>query len=128
MFIFEVLAGIRTVAAFNAQPFEIGRYDKHLLEGRKWGTRKSFYIGIFSGLNQLVLYMLMGISWWYVTYLIVDGNDAAITSATVFCVFWSIVTGMVRLGFALPQFTVIQAAKLAAGEIFDVIDRVLVAV
>lgn len=55
--------------------------------------------------------------------MILEGEDG-VTAGTVFAVFWSIVSGTVRLGFALPQFSVIQSAKLAAGEIFDVIDRV----
>jgi ATP-binding cassette subfamily B (MDR/TAP) protein 1 len=41
----------------------------------------------------------------------------------VFAVFWSILMGAMRVGQALPQLGVIVGAKLAAGEMFSIIDR-----
>jgi hypothetical protein len=43
---------------------------------------------------------------------------------TVFGVFWAVLIGAMRLGQAIPQVNVIVSAKLAAGEIFNIIDRV----
>lgn len=41
----------------------------------------------------------------------------------VFAVFWAVIFGAMRLGQALPQMGVIVGAKLAAGEMFSIIDR-----
>lgn len=42
---------------------------------------------------------------------------------TVFGVFWAVTVGAMGVGWALPQVGVIVTAKLAAGEIFSIIDR-----
>ena len=62
----EVLAGIRTVASFNAQPFEIGRYEKRLIEGRRLGVRKALIIALFAALHIFIFFISMAIVFWYV--------------------------------------------------------------
>lgn len=64
----QVLAGIRTVASFNGQHFEIERYGKCLEEGRRSGIRKAFIIALFSGIYQLVMYLVMGAAFWQVSF------------------------------------------------------------
>lgn len=41
-------------------------------------------------------------------------------------VYWTIVVGAIRLGFAIPHVGAIIGARLAAGEVFSIIDRVSV--
>lgn len=50
--------------------------------------------------------------------------EGGITPGTVFAVFWAIMIGAMRLGQAIPQLGVFTAAKLAAAEIFQIIDQV----
>ena len=50
-------------------------------------------------------------------------NDE-IMPGTVLTVFWAVFLGALKLGFALPNLGIISSAKLAAGEIFSIIDRV----
>ncbi|KAL3102064.1 hypothetical protein niasHS_003473 [Heterodera schachtii] len=116
----EVLEGIRTVAAFNAQPFELARYKRHLDDGRRVGIRKAFTVAFFGGIHLLVMFCSMGVAFWYGTTLVLDGS---ISPGTVFAVFWSVLIGASRIGQALPQMGVIMGAKLAAGEMFAIIDR-----
>uniref|UniRef100_A0A914HYY5 ABC-type xenobiotic transporter n=1 Tax=Globodera rostochiensis TaxID=31243 RepID=A0A914HYY5_GLORO len=116
----EVLAGIRTVAAFNAQQFELTRYKRHLVVGRRMGIRKALMVAFFGGLHLLVMFGSMGVAFWYGTSLALEGR---ISPGTVFAVFWSVLIGASRIGQALPQMGVIMGAKLAAGEMFAIIDR-----
>ncbi|EYB91745.1 hypothetical protein Y032_0202g1767 [Ancylostoma ceylanicum] len=117
----EVIAGIRTVMAFNAQPQEIHRYEKELKVARQLGIRKAFVLAMFAALPLFLMFAAMAISFWYGTTLVVDG---IMTPGTIFGVFWAVLIGTRRLGDAIPQMGVIVGAKLAAADIFAVIDRI----
>ena len=58
----EVLAGIRTVLAFNAQPFEVKRYEKQLNEGRRCGIRKAKWVAGFSGLFNATQFISLAVA------------------------------------------------------------------
>ncbi|VDK49365.1 unnamed protein product [Cylicostephanus goldi] len=117
----EVISGIRTVMSFNAQPFEIHRYEKELKTARKLGIHKGVVLGVFAGLNVFLLFAAMAVAFWYGTTLVVKDE---ISPGTVFAVFWAVLVGTRRFGDAIPQMGVILGAKLAAADIFAVIDRV----
>ncbi|KAK6049167.1 ABC transporter, ATP-binding protein [Cooperia oncophora] len=117
----EVIAGIRTVMAFNAQPFEIHRYEKELKDARKMGVRKAFILAIFSALPLFLMFAAMAFSFWYGTTLVLAGT---VTPGTIFAVFWSVLLGTRRLSDAAPQMGAFLGAKTAATDIFAIIDRV----
>ncbi|VDO95904.1 unnamed protein product [Heligmosomoides polygyrus] len=124
----EVIAGIRTVMAFNAQPYEIHRseirlllYETELKEARKMGIRKAIILAVFAALPLFLMFAAMAIAFWYGTTLVLQGT---VTPGTVFAVFWSVLIGTRRLGEAAPQMGVFMAAKTAAADIFAIIDRV----
>ncbi|KAI6239003.1 Multidrug resistance protein pgp-3 [Aphelenchoides fujianensis] len=116
----EVLSGIRTVAAFNAQTFEIDRYSKHLARGCRSGLRKALWTALFSGLYLIILFVSMGLAFWFGANLVLAGHA---TPGTIFSVFWAVLIGALRLGQAVPQMGVIMGARLAAADIFSIIDR-----
>uniref|UniRef100_A0A7E4VAT3 Multidrug resistance protein 1 n=1 Tax=Panagrellus redivivus TaxID=6233 RepID=A0A7E4VAT3_PANRE len=116
----EMISGIRTVMSFNAQSFEADRYEKCLNKGKTVGIRKAGVTGFFSGIYNMVLFVSMGVSFWYGTKLVVWGE---IKAGTVYATFWAVLIGGMRMGMAVPQISVIVGAKLAAGELFEVIDR-----
>uniref|UniRef100_A0A7E4ZR48 ABC-type xenobiotic transporter n=1 Tax=Panagrellus redivivus TaxID=6233 RepID=A0A7E4ZR48_PANRE len=117
----EVISGIRTVMSFNAQDFEAKRYEKHLNQGKKVGIQKAGVSGFFAGIQSLIIFVCMGVSFWYGTQLVIWGT---INPGTVFACFWAVLIGAMRMGMAVPQVSVIVGAKMAAGELFEVIDRV----
>nr|AFX93749.1 P-glycoprotein 3 [Haemonchus contortus] len=117
----EVIAGIRTVMAFNAQPFEIHRYEKELKEARKLGIRKAFILAMFSGLPLFLMFAAMAFSFWYGSTLVIAG---IVSPGTIFAVFWSVFLGTRRLSDVAPQLGAFLGAKIAAADIFAVIDRV----
>ncbi|KAL3994753.1 ABC transporter transmembrane region family protein [Acanthocheilonema viteae] len=115
----EVISNIRTVTSFNAQYAEVVRYGDRLKYARKMGIKGIFITGIFTGFYIFVLFGSMGFIFRYGTNLVIEGE---ITPGTVFGVFWAIMLGAMRLGQAIPQLGVFTAAKLAAGEVFQIID------
>uniref|UniRef100_A0A7E4V7L2 ABC-type xenobiotic transporter n=2 Tax=Panagrellus redivivus TaxID=6233 RepID=A0A7E4V7L2_PANRE len=117
----EVISGIRTVMSFNAQDFEATRYEKHLNQGKKVGIQKAGVIGFFAGLQSLIIFVCMGVCFWYGTHLVIWGT---IYPGTMFACFWAILTGAMKMGVAVPQVSVIIGAKMAANELFEIIDRV----
>uniref|UniRef100_A0A158PBN0 ABC transporter, ATP-binding protein n=1 Tax=Angiostrongylus cantonensis TaxID=6313 RepID=A0A158PBN0_ANGCA len=117
----EVIGGIRTVIAFNAQPFEIQRYEKELKTARKLGIRKAFVLASFSALPLFLMFAAMAISFWYGTTLVLDD---VVSPGTIFAVFWAVLIGTRRLGDAFPQLGTILSAKIAIADIFAIIDRV----
>ncbi|VDL82091.1 unnamed protein product [Nippostrongylus brasiliensis] len=117
----EVIAGIRTVMAFNAQPFEIHRYEKELLRAQAMGIRKAIILAIFAALPLFLMFGSMAFAFWYGTTLVLDGS---LTPGTIFAVFWSVLIATRRLSDAAPQMGVFVSAKMAAADIFAIIDRV----
>ncbi|CAI2356592.1 unnamed protein product [Caenorhabditis sp. 36 PRJEB53466] len=116
----EVIAGIRTVIAFNAQPFEIERYGKQLAEARKMGIRKTVVLAICSAMPLILMFVLMAGAFWYGAILTAAG---VATSGTTFGVFWAVILGTRRLGEAAPHMGAITGARLAINDIFKVIDN-----
>uniref|UniRef100_A0A8R1DLX2 ABC-type xenobiotic transporter n=1 Tax=Caenorhabditis japonica TaxID=281687 RepID=A0A8R1DLX2_CAEJA len=116
----EVIAGIRTVIAFNAQPFEIDRYAKQLAEARKMGIRKCVVLAICSSIPLILMFVLMAGAFWYGAYLTSVG---VASSGTTFGVFWAVILGTRRLGEAAPHMGAITGARLAIRDIFKVIDH-----
>uniref|UniRef100_A0A0M3JPI6 ABC transmembrane type-1 domain-containing protein n=1 Tax=Anisakis simplex TaxID=6269 RepID=A0A0M3JPI6_ANISI len=92
-----------------------------LKEARNTGMFKTLITAIFTGVFLFVVFGSMGFVFWYGTTLVLTDE---ITPGTVFGVFWAVLGGAIRLGQAAPQIGVVIAARLAAGDIFAIIDRV----
>uniref|UniRef100_A0A1I7SYH3 ABC-type xenobiotic transporter n=1 Tax=Caenorhabditis tropicalis TaxID=1561998 RepID=A0A1I7SYH3_9PELO len=116
----EVIAGIRTVMAFNAQPFEINRYAHQLDEARKMGIRKAMILAICTSFPLMLMFTCMAVAFWYGATLAAAG---AVSSGAVFAVFWAVLIGTRRLGEAAPHMGAITGARLAIHDIFKVIDH-----
>ena len=78
--------------------------------------------GFFSGLYVLVFYTSVGLGFWYGTRLALTGS---IQPGVVLAVFWAVIFGALQIGQALPSLGAVFNAKIAAKQIFDVIDKVL---
>ncbi|KAE9546998.1 hypothetical protein FO519_009790, partial [Halicephalobus sp. NKZ332] len=116
----EVLLGIRTVTAFNSQNFEINRYRYQLKKGKTVGIRKAAMTGFFSGLLIFIMFIAMGVCFYIGTNMVLNEK---VDPGTVFSVFWAVLMGAMHMGQAIPQISVIVGAKIAAKEIFEIIDR-----
>ncbi|KAI6175110.1 hypothetical protein M3Y99_01995300 [Aphelenchoides fujianensis] len=116
----EVLSGIRTVATFNAQPLELRRYSLHLNEAYRYGIRKASLSLVLHGrlrAHQLLFYgcrcldgLQPGDQW----------SDHARNC------FLGLLGGHLwhdPVGQSDPYLSVIMKARIAAAELFEIIDR-----
>ncbi|CAB3399755.1 unnamed protein product [Caenorhabditis bovis] len=117
----EVISGIRTVMAFNAQPFEINRYSQKLDEARRMGIRKAVVLGICSSVPLVLIFGAMAVAFWYGATLVAAG---VVSAGSIFGVFWAVLIGTRRVGEAAPHMGAITGARLALREIFTIIDHV----
>ncbi|KAK5966312.1 hypothetical protein GCK32_010498, partial [Trichostrongylus colubriformis] len=97
------------------------RYEKELKAARKMGIRKAIILAVFSALPLFLMFASMAFSFWYGTTLVLAG---IVTPGTIFAVFWSVLLGTRRLSDAAPQLGAFLGAKMAAADIFAIIDRV----
>ncbi|KAI1704532.1 ABC transporter transmembrane region domain-containing protein [Ditylenchus destructor] len=116
----EVISGIRTVASFNAQEFEAKRYETLLKVGRKMGYKKALITGLCDAIFSFIIHFSLSIGMLGGTILTLSGM---MTPGMVFGVFWVIMDGAIRFSQAIPQVNIIISAKMAAGEIFSIIDQ-----
>ncbi|KAK6746818.1 hypothetical protein RB195_000213 [Necator americanus] len=116
----EVLSSMRTVIAFNGQPYECERYDKALEDGKSTGIRKSLYIGLGLALTFLIMFSSYCLAFWVGTDFVFKGE---MLGGNVMTVFFSVMMGSMALGQAGPQFAVLGTALGAAGSLYQIIDR-----
>ncbi|KAI6197401.1 Multidrug resistance protein pgp-3 [Aphelenchoides besseyi] len=144
----EVLAAIRTVLAFNSQPFEVKRYFQILSDAQNQAKRRSFSTAFFAGAHNLVCCRgqmkvdfdllvsfrfdgfcilvsdckVVGLVFRlrYGSWLVMQGLT---TPGSILAAFWAACGGAFRLGSSLPQIPIIVSAQMAAGQIFAIIDR-----
>uniref|UniRef100_A0AC34FEK6 ABC transmembrane type-1 domain-containing protein n=1 Tax=Panagrolaimus sp. ES5 TaxID=591445 RepID=A0AC34FEK6_9BILA len=115
----EIISEIKTVIAFNGQLFE---YDRVLQKAQKIGIKKSMITGFFSGVYMAVLFGSIGLAFWYGNQLVFSKE---VQPRTVLTVFWAVFLSALKGEYALPNLGIISNAKLAAGEIFSIIDTVI---
>uniref|UniRef100_A0A914XVN7 Uncharacterized protein n=1 Tax=Panagrolaimus superbus TaxID=310955 RepID=A0A914XVN7_9BILA len=116
----EVISGIRTVMSFNAQAFEINRYHSCLLIAQKLGIRKAKITATFSALFSFFQNFAMAVGFYAGAILVFRGE---MINGQVIGVYFAVIMGATRLGQAAPNLNAILSAKLAAGEIFSIIDK-----
>ena len=95
----EVIAGIRTVLAFNGQQFEERRYTKHLAEGLKFGVRKAKWVSASSAFFNATMFTALGCTVYFGLKWFLTSD---LTSGEVLVVFWIILIAVFRVGQALP--------------------------
>ncbi|VDO37314.1 unnamed protein product [Haemonchus placei] len=117
----EVLTSMRTVMAFNGQPYECERYKQALEDGKSTGIKKSLYVGIGFAITFLILFSSYCLAFWVGTDFVFNNR---MQGGTVMTVFFAVMMGSMALGQAGPQFAVLGTAMGAAGSLYQIIDRV----
>lgn len=97
------------------------RYGKHLEFGYKSGLKKAFSTSFFAGTYNLIIFGSMSMLFWYGSNLAIYGHTSF---GMVQGIFWLFTVGAIRVGQAAPTISNVMNAKMAAGELFAVIDRV----
>ncbi|KAL4636196.1 bile salt export pump-like isoform X1 [Arapaima gigas] len=118
----EVLASIRTVAAFGGEKKEVERYDRNLITAHRWGIRKGLIMGLFTGYLWLIIFLCYALAFWYGSSLVVGTNEY--TPGTLLQVFFGVLVAALNLGQATPCLEAFASGRGAATLIFETIDRV----
>lgn len=84
------------------------------------GVSKARWTSFFAALYNLVIFGSMAAVFWYGSYLSLLGYS---TTGTIQGIFWLFAIGAIRAGQAAPYISNVLHAKLAAAELFAVIDR-----
>ena len=117
----EVLAAIRTVVAFTAEPRTYDRYE-HVLwtKTTRLIIRSNFVNGLGMGLVFFVLFSMYAVAMWYGSVLV---RESDYTGGEVITVFFAILIGGFSLGQAAPNIAAISKGVGGASKIFSIIRR-----
>ncbi|CAD6198758.1 unnamed protein product [Caenorhabditis auriculariae] len=116
----EAITSIRTVVAFNGQPYELDRYSQALAICSRIGVKKGVLLGVGIGMTFLIGFSSYCFTFWLGTNFIYDGK---MDGNTVMTVFFSVMLGAMALGQAGPQIAAVATAQGAAGVLYELIDR-----
>jgi ATP-binding cassette subfamily B (MDR/TAP) protein 1 len=116
----EVLSAIRTVFAYNGSQKEAKRYETRLNEAMLVGIRKGFINGAMMGFLWLTINCAYALGFWY-GWTLTETEGSSV--GTILLVFFNILIGVFSLGNAGSLIDTITNARVAAYEIFNIIDR-----
>uniref|UniRef100_H2ZPT1 Bile salt export pump n=1 Tax=Ciona savignyi TaxID=51511 RepID=H2ZPT1_CIOSA len=116
----EAISAIRTVVAFGCQDKEVDRYTHNLGDAKIVGIKRGFISGFTIGLLYLSMFGMYGLSFWYGTTLVLNGEIAVGDMITT---FFNILIAAFALGTAGSYLEAFSGATAAGSNIFDIIDR-----
>ncbi|MBA0870692.1 hypothetical protein Goshw_016009 [Gossypium schwendimanii] len=117
----QAISSIRTVFSFVGEDNLAARYDELLANSVPLGAKIGFAKGAGIGVIYLVTYSTWALAFWYGSILVarkeISGGDA------IAC-FFGVNVGGRGLALALTYFAQFAQGTVAAGRVFDIIDRV----
>ena len=118
----EAILGVRTVQSCNGQEETVAKYLAELVKGRKYGIQKGYWSGFFMGLFFFFFYTFIAVGVLYSGWLLKVGIIK--NPGDIFVCIYSMWVGAYFLGLASPHLMAILNARVAAGIIYQTIDRV----
>ncbi|OTA58872.1 P-loop containing nucleoside triphosphate hydrolase protein [Hypoxylon sp. EC38] len=118
----NILAGIRTVKAFNLRPRVMSKYSSYLDDAFNLGKKKNLLYGILFGGENFVIYCGMALAFWQGITRLASGEIPDI--GTVFIVLFSVIIAASAVLQIAPHSIAFTRAASAAAELFDLIDQV----
>ncbi|CAK8697430.1 unnamed protein product [Clavelina lepadiformis] len=117
----QAISSIRTIVAFGCQEKETERYGQNLFEAKQLGMKKESLKGCSLGTIRFIVFSMYGISFWYGTRLVLDGE---ITPGDFITSFFAVIFASFAIGSIGNNFTYLTAAQTAGAKVFHVIDRI----
>nr|GLL17849.1 ABC transporter B family member 19-like [Ipomoea trifida] len=117
----QAISSIRTVISFVAEDYVAARYSD-LLEGSvPFGARLGFAKGAGLGIIYLVTYATWALAFWYGSLLVAKHE---IKGGEAIACFFGVNVGSRGLALALNYYAQFSQGTVAAGRVFEVINRV----
>ena len=123
----EALNAIRTVSAFNGQPFEVNRYDKACDAAKAGGIRGSRIGGIAIGCVMGAIFLGYSICFYFGGYFIEHGvtnpySGELYGPGDVMTILFSIIMSTFALGQAAPCLQAFAEGLAAGTDLFSLVD------
>jgi ABC-type multidrug transport system fused ATPase/permease subunit len=131
----EVFSQIRTVAGYNGEQHEVGRYDIFLARAEQAGISKGKATGFSVGCLLFSFYAMYGISTWAGAEFVLESRAAdplcaydlqragCFTGGKVVQTFIAVLLGAVSFGSVGPIIGNVVAARAAAAQLYKIIDE-----
>ncbi|KAG5181118.1 ATP-binding cassette, sub-family B, member 1A [Tribonema minus] len=125
----EVFAGIRTVASLCAEPWEVVRYSKYLVQAEAAGIRNGLQSGLGQGAVFMSFFLAYALAFWYgIKQVSGDLEDGCVencqTGGKVISSIFGVLFASMQLGQMTPGLTALSLARASAVAIFKTIERV----
>ena len=116
----EALAGITTVAAFNAEERAAGRYEAKLADLEGLGVKQALVRGLGVGFIFSAVFFTIGFGYFFGSRLVSRGGE---DFGSVFTAVFSAVMGSLAISIATPNITAISQARVGAATLFRLVER-----
>eukprot|EP00475_Leptophrys_vorax_P029977 TRINITY_DN4448_c0_g1_i1.p1 TRINITY_DN4448_c0_g1~~TRINITY_DN4448_c0_g1_i1.p1 ORF type:complete len:1075 (-),score=270.04 TRINITY_DN4448_c0_g1_i1:354-3551(-) len=125
----ESLTSMRTVAAFNAEPLELARFEQKLEITRIAGEKRSKANGVMFGSFLFIMFSSYGLAFWFGAELIIKQTTNArtglpYTGGDILSTFFAILIGSFSLGQLAPYLPDFTNGRAAGFRVLQIIDRV----
>ncbi|XP_056127421.1 bile salt export pump isoform X2 [Rhinichthys klamathensis goyatoka] len=117
----EALSNIRTIAGLAKEKHFVSQYEEQLETPYRGAKKKAHVYGICFAFSQCVIFMAFAASFRYGGYLV---SNEGLPYMMVFRVISALVTSATALGRASSFTPDYAKAKIAAAQIFKLLDRV----
>ncbi|XWS12191.1 hypothetical protein CRYUN_Cryun37aG0068800 [Craigia yunnanensis] len=117
----QAISSIRTVISFVAEDNLAARYAELLAKSMPLGAKIGFAKGAGMGVIYLVTYSTWALAFWYGAILVARKEISG--GAAIAC-FFGVNVGGRGLALSLTYFAQFTQGTVAAGRVFDIIDRV----
>ncbi|KAH9577686.1 ABC transporter type 1 [Trypanosoma melophagium] len=117
----EVMQNVRTTQVFHREEYEVNRFSSFLIDSRKAGVMKQFFIGTTTGLIMAVMFLALASCLGFSLFLLEQGRaDVGGISSAFMSALYS-ATGMLMF---FPSLIAFVDSRSAAYEIIKTIDRI----
>ncbi|KAI8077272.1 P-loop containing nucleoside triphosphate hydrolase protein [Gilbertella persicaria] len=117
----QAFQSIRTVYAFSLQSRFLERYEAKIEEACQFGIKRGVSMGIGFAVFMFTLFCSFGLSLWYGSGLVIQGE---LDGSSVFVVFIAMMMGTMSFVKLPPNLAAVSSARGAAFKVFEIIDRV----
>ncbi|XP_023535471.1 ABC transporter B family member 13-like [Cucurbita pepo subsp. pepo] len=115
----EVIAQIRTVYAYVGESKAVEKYSESLQNAFKHGKRSGFAKGIGVGFTYSLLFCAWALLLWYASLLVLRHET---NGGKAFTTIINVIFSGFALGQAMPNLAAIAKGRVAAANIFSMID------
>ncbi|XP_047326308.1 ABC transporter B family member 19-like [Impatiens glandulifera] len=117
----QTISSVRTIFSFVMEDEMIAKYTDLLAKGVPLGVKMGFSKGAGMGVIYLVTYSTWALAFWYGAILVAKKE---ITGGDAIACFFGVNVGGRGLALALSYFAQFSQGTVAAGRVFEIIERV----